>query len=95
MGKNKEVEIPVRDRAGDKWIKIIGLVALFTFPLIGTIGKLILNNMDDMGERQTMIIEAINKINISVGVYDGRITRNEKDITELRSFHTNIRNGAR
>ena len=81
--KAHEVEIPVKDRSGDKWIKIIGLVALLTFPLIGTIGKLILDDMGKIAERQAATINTLNRINVSIGTYGGRISRAEKDISEI------------
>lgn len=84
-GRNSEneIEIPVKDRSGDRWIRIIGLVALFTFPLVGTIGKLILNKMDEMSKIQTTTIKTLNHISVSIGTYGDRITRSEKDITEI------------
>ena len=83
MPKNKEIEIPVKDRSGDRWIKIIGLVALFTFPLVGTIGNLILGKMDDMGKRQDMTLQAVGKINVFLGTHEIRIERNIKDISGI------------
>lgn len=83
MVKRNEVEIPVRDRSADRWIRIIALVALFTFPLVGMIGTLILGNMDKMAVRQSMTIDALNAIRVNIGSYGSRISRAEKDITEI------------
>jgi hypothetical protein len=82
MTNNKE-EARARGRTADRWVKIIGLVALFTTPMIGIISKLMLNYMDQISERQSMTIKAINNINVSIGTYGGRLSRAEKDIKEI------------
>ena len=73
----------VTDKVADRWIKIIGLVALFTFPLIGTIGKLILNNMDEISARQVLTIDQLGKINGFLGTHESKISRNTQDIQDI------------
>lgn len=75
--------MPVKDKSADRWMRVIALIALFTFPLVGMIGKLILGNMDLMAVRQTMTIDALNAIRVNIGSYGSRISRAEKDITEI------------
>lgn len=64
----------VSDRPVELWIKIVGLVALFTFPLIGTIGGWLIRGQDKTN------IE-LSKLNGYLATHESRISRNEVDIS--------------
>jgi len=65
----------VRDRPTEIWVKLLGIIAVFTFPLIGTIGTLLIQ-----GQLKTN--EELSKMNGYLQTHESRISRNEQDIKD-------------
>jgi len=68
----------VRDRPTEIWVKLLGIIAVFTFPLIGTIGTLLIQ-----GQLKTN--EELSEMNGYLQTHESRISRNEKDIRHVWS----------
>ena len=66
----------VRDRPAELWIKVLSLVAVITLPLIGVIGKSLIDG-------QNRMTEEISKMNAFLQTHESRISRNEDDIKEI------------
>ena len=67
----------VRDRPAELWIKVLSLVAIFTLPLISVIGSSLIDGQNRMSEE-------LSKLNAFLQTHESRISRNERDIEEVR-----------
>ena len=78
--------LSVSDRPAEVWIKLLVFVTTIALGLVSYIGHRLIEGQD----RTT---EAVGKINGNVQTVKSRVSRNERDIQELKVFHTNIQNG--
>jgi len=77
MERDKIMTTEVRDRPAELWIKVLSLVAIFTLPLIGVIGNSLIDGQNRMSEE-------LSKLNAFLQTHESRISRNERDIEEVR-----------
>jgi len=82
----ESIAIPVSDRPAETWIKLLVAVAMIAVGLTGYIGDRLIDGQD----RTT---KEVSKINGFLQTHESRITRNERDIKELSSFHLSIQHG--
>lgn len=75
----------VRDRPAELWIKVIGLVAMVTLPLIGLIGTLVLRTLDDMSANISAMRKDLSSVTTSVDVNSNHIKFNRELINENRA----------
>ncbi len=66
--------IEVRDRSADTWIKVLGLVAVITLPLVGAIGGSLIRGQERTNEQ-------LANLNGYFKTHESRISRNELDIS--------------
>ena len=85
--------IPVSDRPAEIWIKLLVFVTSVAVALITYMGNRGIVGQDMLIEGQNRKTEAVGKINGNLQTINSRVSRNEKDIQELQSFHVNIQNG--
>ena len=82
---NKEPRtIPVTDRPTEMWIKIVGIVTLFTFPLLGALGSMAVYELSQInraldGVQAYILMATQERERIS-----GKVTRLEGDFTSLK-----------
>lgn len=79
MNKERGSISEVRDRPAEIWIKVLSLVAIITLPLIGVIGSSLIRGQEKMTDE-------ISKMNAYLRTHEIRISRNEKDIEEVRTL---------
>jgi len=93
MEKERRKTMNVSDKKAELWIKIIGLVAMISLPVLGGMGKLYL----DAQERSLVELKAVNRqLNALTGLFkaiEPRVSRNERDIEVLNEevFRTSSR----
>lgn len=76
------METEVRDRPAELWIKVLGLVAVVTMPLIGVIGTIIIDGQKTTNVELKNLNEKMNTYNAELKTHASRISRNETDIQE-------------
>jgi len=70
----------VSDRPVELWIKVVGLVALFTFPLIGTIGTIFISGQNDTNKALSKMSEMMSQYNTELQIVKTITSRNSEDI---------------
>jgi len=86
MGKERRAINEVRDVPAEVWIKVLSFITLTAVGLVGYIGDRVIDGQDSMNNE-------LKSMNGFLQTHETRISRNEKDISELARFHTNISNG--
>lgn len=82
---NKEVT-QVADRPAELWIKVLGLVAILTLPLIGVIGSMIIDGQNKTNTALEKIFDTLNAYNAIHANHANRILRNEIDIKDIEDM---------
>lgn len=63
----------VQDKSAELWIKVIGLVAVITFPLIGVIGTLALRSLDEINRNIAKMQDTISQLSIGYKTIETRL----------------------
>lgn len=95
--KERRVVNEVRDRPAENWIKVLSLIALFTFPLIGFIGALLVDGQkatnSNLANNTKEIIKTNNEIIKILGLFknqEAKIQRNIEDIGKIKNDYKEV-----
>jgi len=76
---------PVSDRPLEMWMKIVGLVALFTFPLIGALGAVAVHELAQINTSLSKINDFIITATGNDAMHSGKIMRLENDVIRIEN----------
>lgn len=79
----------VADRPAELWIKVLGLVAIVTLPLIGVIGGFLIDGQKETNVSLGKINDAITTFSVKLENHNGRISRVERDVKEVIEVQSN------
>ena len=79
----------VNDRPAELWIKVLSLVAMITLPLVGVIGSFLIDGQKETNSSLEKINNAITSFSVKLENHDGRISRVEDDVKEVRDVQDN------
>ncbi len=79
----------VQDKPAEVWIKLLSFITGIAVLLVAYMGDRVIKGQDKMAAGQVEMTKEISKLNSYFKVIDGRVSRNETDIKEVRSLSTN------
>jgi hypothetical protein len=97
MVKERRSISKVSDKPVESWIKVLSLIALFTFPLIGFIGHLLIDGQKITNTNLSENTKEIVKTNIEIikilslfEKHESRIKRIGEDVSEIKNDYKEI-----
>ena len=79
----------VQDKPAEIWIKLLFTITAIAVALVAYMGNRVIKGQDIMAAGQVEMTKEISKLNSYFRVIDGRVSRAETDIKEVRALSTN------
>lgn len=81
---NKVRTVPVADRPTEMWMKIVGIVTLFTFPLLGLLGSVAVYELSQINKSLESVQDYILDATKARERISGKVMRLEEDVVDLK-----------